>query len=340
MDAVDLRLLRRAAIAWFCLISIGTLGYHTLGGSEWSWLDSLYMTVTTVATVGYGEIHDLSGHPSARLFGICLIVCSFAVVATFAASLTAAILEGRLSHSFRRRRNMKALATIEGHQIICGLGETGISAARELRATGRKFVMVDPDPSKMEHALHQVGESPHVVGDPTFEEVLEEAGIRRASGLLVATNDDRVNVFLVITARGLNPDLRIVARAVDPQTTGKLKRAGATSVVAPNALGGLRLASEMIRPRTTSFLDRMLYHSGGDTRMDEAVLPKGSPWDGKFLSQASIHDSTGVVPVAIHLGGDDFLFNPPPHHVLHAGQAIIAVGSGSEIDRLRRHLGG
>lgn len=119
-----------------------------------------------------------------------------------------------------------------------------------------------------------------------------------------------------------------------------IKRAGATSVVAPNALGGLRLASEMIRPRTTSFLDRMLYHSGGDTRMDEAVLPKGSPWDGKFLSQANIHDSTGVVPVAIHMGGDDFLFNPPPHHVLHAGQAIIAVGSGSEIDRLRRHLGG
>jgi len=340
LNAVDLRLLKRAAIAWFCLISIGTLGFHTLGGVEWSWLDSLYMTVTTVATVGYGEIHDLSGHPDARVFGICLIVSSFAVVATFAASLTAAILEGRLSHSIRRRRNMKALATIEGHQIICGLGETGISAARELHATGRKFVMVDPDPSKMEHALHQVGESPHVVGDPTFEEVLEEAGIRRASGLLVATNDDRVNVFLVITARGLNPDLRIVARAVDPQTTGKLKRAGATSVVAPNALGGLRLASEMIRPRTTSFLDRMLYHSGGDTRMDEAVLPKGSPWDGKFLSQANIHDSTGVVPVAIHLGGEDFLFNPPPHHVLHAGQAIIAVGSGSEIDRLRRHLGG
>jgi len=335
---VDNRLLKRAAGAWILLISVGTIGFHVLGGPDWSWLDALYMTVTTVATVGYGEVHDLSSNPSARIFAIVLIVMSFVVVATFAASLTAAILEGRLSHSFRRRRNMKALATIKDHHILCGLGETGISAARELRATGRDFVAIEADAAKMEHALHQVGEFPHVIGDPTLEEVLEQAGIRRATGLLAASNDDRVNVFLVITARGLNPTLRIVARAVDPQTTGKLRRAGATAVVAPNALGGLRLASEMIRPRTTTFLDRMLYHSGGDTRMDEAVIPDGSRWEGKSLAMANIHDATGVVPVAIHLGDDEFLFNPPPTHVLRCGQALIAVGSGAEIDRLRKHL--
>jgi len=340
LGAVNNRLLKNAALAWLILITCGTLGFHTLGGVEWTWLDALYMTVTTVATVGYGEIHDLSTHPQARMFAIVLIVLSFAVVATFAASLTAAILEGRLSNSLRRRRNMKTLATIADHQILCGLGETGISAARELRATGRSFVAIEPDAAKMEHALRQVGEFPHVVGDPTFEEVLEEAGIQRASGLLVATNDDRVNVFLVITARGLNPALRIVARAVDPSTTGKLRRAGATAVVAPNALGGLRLASEMIRPHTTNFLDRMLYHSNGDTRMDEAAIPAGSRWDGKLLSQANIHDATGVVPVAVHLGDDEFLFNPPPHHVLRAGQALIAVGSSGEMDRLRKYLAG
>ncbi len=325
-------------MAWISLVTLGTLGFHTLGGPKWTWLDSLYMTMTTVSTVGYGEIHDLSTNPHARIFAIILILLSFAVVAILAASLTAAILEGRLSHSLRRRRNMKALANLEGHQIICGLGETGISAARELRATGRSFVAIDPDASKMEHALRQVGEFPHVVGDPTFDEVLEEAGIRRAAGLLVASNDDRVNVFIVITARGLRPDMRIVARAVDPQTSGKLRRAGATAVVAPNALGGLRLASEMIRPRTTTFLDRMLYHSSGDTRMDEAVIPPKSSWDGKPLAQANIHEATGVVPVAIHLGEDQFLFNPPPHHILRIGQALIAVGSSAEIERLRKHL--
>ncbi|MEN9354710.1 MAG: hypothetical protein RL318_2035 [Fibrobacterota bacterium] len=340
LQIVDLRLLKKAAFAWFCLITIGTIGFHTLGGNEWSWLDSLYMTVTTVATVGYGEIHDLSGNPAARIFGIVLIVSSFAVVATFAASLTAAIFEGRLSHSIRRRRNMKALAALNQHQILCGLGETGISAARELRATGRDFVGIEPDPAKMEHALRQVGEFPHVIGDPTHEEVLEEAGIERASGLLVASNDDRTNVFLVITARGLNPKLRIVARAVDPQTEGKLRRAGATVVVAPNALGGLRLASEMIRPRTTSFLDRMLYHSGGDTRMDEAVIREGSGLHGKTLEQARIFEETGIVPVAIDLGKDQFLFNPPASHILCAGQAIIAVGSAMEMERLRNYLEG
>lgn len=337
---MDTRLLKRAAAAWLVLIACGTLGYHTLGGMEWSWLDALYMTVTTVATVGYGEIHDLSGHPIARLFGILLIISSFGIVATFAASLTAAILEGRLSHSIRRRRNMKALANLADHQIVCGLGETGISSARELHATGRPFVGVDADASKIEHALRAVGDFPHVVGDPTAEETLHAAGIAKAGGLLVAGNDDRMNVFLVITARGLNPQLRIVARAVDPQNASKLKRAGATSVVAPNALGGLRLASEMVRPRTTSFLDRMLYHSGGDTRMDEAVVPDSSPWIGRTLGDADIHDATGVSPVAIHLGEDRFLFNPPPRHVLEAGQAIIAVGSSGEMERLRTYLAG
>lgn len=338
LASVDLRLLKKAGGAWLCLVSIGTVGFHTLGGDEWSWLDSLYMTVTTMATVGYGEIHDLSGNSLARFFAIVLMVLSFTVVATLAAALTAAVLEGRLSHSFRRRRNMKALAALDGHHILCGLGETGIAAAREMMATGQAFVGVEPDAAKMEHALRQVGEFPHVVGDSTLEEVLAEAGIARATGLLVATNDDRVNVFLVITARGLNPRLRIVARAVDPQTEGKLRRAGATVVVAPNALGGLRLASEMIRPRTTSFLDRMLYHSGGDTRMDEATVTDTSPWRGQTLAQARIAQATGVVPVAIDLGEERFQFNPTPEHVLQAGQAVIAVGSPQEMDRLRKYL--
>ena len=233
---------------------------------------------------------------------------------------------------------MKAIAALSGHQIVSGLGETGIAAARELRATGREFVAIDPDASKVEHALHQVGSFPHVVGDPTLEEVLEEAGIRRASGLLVAGNDDRVNVFLVITARVVNPDLRIVARAVDPQTAGKLRRAGATAVVAPNALGGMRLASEMLRPRTTSFLDRMLYHGSGDTRMDEAVVPDDSPWIGRKLSEVDILSAAGLVPMAIDLGEDDFLLNPSPDHVLRAGQALIAIGSTDQMESLREHL--
>jgi voltage-gated potassium channel len=335
---MDLRLLRNAALAMAVLLLFGTLGYRFLGGPLWTWRDALYMSVTTIATVGYGEVHDLSARPWARAFGTVFILLSFLVVAVFAASLTAAVLEGRLSHSLRRRKNMKAIAALSGHQIISGLGETGISAARELRATGREFVAIEPDAQKMEHALHQVGHFPHVVGDPTLEEVLEGAGIRRASGLLVAGNDDRVNVFLVITARGINPDLRIVARAVDPQTELKLRRAGATAVVAPNALGGMRLASEMLRPRTTTFLDRMLYHGGGDTRMDEAVVPEGSRWNGRFLSEADIPGAAGVVPLAVHLGEDDFLMNPPPQHVLRTGQALIAIGSAAQIQRLREHL--
>jgi voltage-gated potassium channel len=335
---MDLRLLRNAALAMVVLIGLGALGFHTLGGQQWSWFDSLYMAVTTIVTVGYGEVHDLSGHPWARLFATLFILVSFLVVAIFTASLTAAVLEGRLSNTLRRRKNMKAVAALSGHQIVSGLGETGIAAVRELLATGQKFVAIDPDESKVEHALHQAGDFPHVVGDPTLEEVLDQAGIRRAAGLLVAGNDDRVNVFLVITARGINPDLRIVARAVDPQTATKLRRAGATSVVAPNELGGMRLASEMLRPRTTSFLDRLLYHGGGDTRMNEAVVPKGSRWDGRRLSEIDILTAAGVVPLAIHTGDDEFLLNPPPHHVVRAGQTLIVVGSASQLERLRDHL--
>lgn len=153
-------MLKRSASAWILLIVCGTLGYKVLGGGEWSWLDALYMTVITIASVGYTEVHDLSSQPMARLFGTGLILVSFAVVAVFAASLTAAILEGRLSHSFRRRRNMKALSSIQGHLVVCGLGETGIAAARELRAVGSPFVAIDHDPSRMEHALHSIGDFP------------------------------------------------------------------------------------------------------------------------------------------------------------------------------------
>lgn len=335
---VQSRLLKRAALAWLSLVFAGTAGYHLLGGGEWTWLDALYMTIITIASVGFGEVHDVSNHPTLQIFTIALIVVSFAVVAVFAAALTAAILEGRLSHSLRRRKNMKTLANLKGHQIVCGMGETGISAARELKAGGLSFACVDHEASKMEHALNVVGEFPHVIGDPTLEEVLEKARIQHAAGLLVATNDDRVNVFLVITARGLNPNLRIVARAVDPQSTGKLKRAGATSVVAPNALGGLRLASEMLRPHTTAFLDSLLYR-GGDTRIDEAEILAGSRWDGQDLLAADIPRSTGVVPLAIHLGEGKYLFNPPAHHILRSGQAVIAAGSDRELERLRSHLG-
>jgi len=137
-----------------------------------------------------------------------------------------------------------------------------------------------------------------------------------------------------------HPDLRIVARAVDPQNEVKLRRAGATAVVAPNALGGMRLASEMLRPRTTTFLDRMLYHGDGDTRMDEAVVPEGSRWNGRFLSEVDVPGATGVVPLAVHLGEDDFLMNPPPQHVVRTGQTLIAIGSVAQIQRLREHLGG
>ena len=335
---MDLRLLRNAALAMVVLIGLGTVGYHTLGGSLWTWQDALYMAVTTIATVGYGEVHDLSGHPGARQFAMAFILVSFLVVAIFTASLTAAVLEGRLSDTLRRRKNMKAVAALSGHQIVSGLGETGIAAVRELLALGQKFVAIDPDEAKVEHALRQAGEFPHLVGDPTLEEILDQAGIRRAAGLLVAGNDDRVNVFLVITARGINPELRIVARAVDPQTATKLRRAGATAVVAPNELGGMRLASEMLRPRTTSFLDRMLYHGGGDTRMNEAVVPQDSRWDGHCLSHVDIHAAAGLVPLAIHVGDDDFLLNPPPQHILRAGQTLIVVGSPSQMERLREHL--
>lgn len=320
------------------LLLVGTMGFKLAGGPDWTWFDGLYMTVTTIATVGYGETHDLSGNPEARGFGVVFILVSFLVVAIFGASLTAAVLEGRLSHTLRRRKNMKAIAALKNHQIVCGLGETGIAAARELRAGGIDFVAIDPEEAKVEHALHQAGPFPHIVGDPTLEEVLEQAGIKKASGILVAGNDDRVNVFLVITARGINPDLRIVARAVDPQTTTKLRRAGATAVVAPNALGGLRLASEILRPRTTSFLDRMLYHNGEDTRMDEAVVPDGSIWTGRTLGQVDILSAAGLVPLAVHVGDDGFQLNPPPSHVLQPGQALIVVGSSDQISRLRKHL--
>lgn len=314
---------------------VGVAGYVLLGGDHWTILDAVYMTVITLSTVGYGETHSLTGNPKAQIFTLILIVVGSGILVYATSSVTAFLVEGELERMLRRRRLSREISEMSDHFILCGAGSTGIHIAEEFHKTHKSFVIVDTDEDRLTR-LCEDREVPHVLGDATDEDVLELAGIERASGIILALSSDKDNLFLTVTARQLRPDIRIVARAIEPKVRGKLLRAGADAVVNPSAIGGLRMASEMIRPHVVGFLDRMLRDHRATHRFEELVIQKDSSLAGATLADSGIRQKTGTLVVAYrHPGRDEFHYSPGADLVLEPGGAIVVVGSASEVARLR-----
>src|SRR5262249_31534372 len=232
---------------------IGTLGYHFLEG--WSLLDALFMTVITMATVGYGEIHPLS--QNGRIFTIFLILGSVATVGYAVSVIGAFIIEGELYQAIRGRRMDRRITSLRDHIIICGGGHVGKYVVQECFKTRTPFVLIEQDQDALQD-VGEVGDLLHLQADATEDETLRLAGIDRARGLVATLGDDKDNVFIVLTARALNPKLRIVGRVIEEKNAEKLRKAGADEVVSTNAIGGLRIASVMLRPAVVTFLDEML----------------------------------------------------------------------------------
>ncbi|MCC7535356.1 MAG: potassium channel protein [Deltaproteobacteria bacterium] len=323
------------------VVVIGALGYWRIGNGRWDLGDCFYMTVITIATVGYSEVlTEMSAVPFARLWTVAIILFGAGTVVYFTSALAALIIEGDLQTVFRRGRVKKAIDSLSDHIVVCGAGSTGIHVIHELMAAGVPFVVVDRDAQHLERIL---GDYPkmrllHVTGDATDDDVLVAAGIERARGCVISLHEDKDNLYVALSARSINPRLRIVARAVDQDAVAKIRRAGADSVVSPNTIGGLRMASEMLRPNVVEFLDVMLRDKDKNLRFEELTIAERSPVAGKAIRDANLRQVGEVLVVAIRWADGRYIYSPGPDVVLEPGCTMIVIGAMAGIAKLRSLL--
>jgi voltage-gated potassium channel len=301
------------------ILVIGTIGYLIIGNGNTSFVDSLYMTVITVATIGYSEIIDLSGNPGGRIFTMFIAFTGIGVLAYIMSSFTAFIVEGELTRAFRRHKMEHQAQVITGHYIVCGLGLVGTNIISELRATGRQCVVIDTSSGQMD-VPHTANDAIMLQGDASDNDTLKKAGILAAAGLFAVTSDDNLNLVICLTAKQLNNNCRVVSCCNDLKNTDKLHRAGADAVVSPNYIGGLRMASEMVRPTVVTFLDTMLRDPNSSLRVEEIAVPVSFAGNSiKELGLQRFHD-TLLLAIANSKG---WKYNPEETRSLAIGDKLI-----------------
>ena len=335
--------IRRRLVVGFCSVVIvlfgGAAGYYALGQGRWAFDDCLYMTAITLSTVGFGEIIDIGSVPGARLYTVLLILFGMGVIVYFGSTVVALVVEGEIKQYFWRKRMVKYIEKLADHIIICGAGATGIYVIKEFLAMRTPFVVIDESEERIRRIIEEeTGDFLYIIGDASDDHVLVEAGIHEARGLIAALPEDKENLFVVISARQLNQKLRIVSRGIEPTIAEKLVRVGADSVVSPNRIGGMRMASEMIRPGVVEFLDLMLRGKDINLRVEEVHVRQGSLAAGKALARVNIGSLADVLVVAVKNGAGDFRYNPPPDFVLQEGSILIVLGIVDEVAKLRKAL--
>lgn len=316
---------------------MGSVGYYLIFEGHSSFLDCLYMTVISLTTVGYGEVLGITGNPRAQIFTMLLITFGMGIILYSISTMTAMLIEGELTGMLRRRKMENKIKSLADHYIVCGGGETGFPLAVELVTSKAKVVLIEQDSKTIERCRQFKGLY-HVHGDATDDHNLISAGIERATGITICLPSDNDNLYITMTARMLNPTARIISRMTNSQLKAKLLKAGATSVVSPNAIGALRMASEMIRPAAVEFLDNMLRSERGELRIHQIVVNGNSTLAGKSIMKSGLRDDFNLLLLAVQRKDGGFEFRPPSSFVLEAGMTLIVLGDIENIDRAREAL--
>lgn len=309
------------------VIFTGTTGYVLIEG--WAVLDALYMTIITITTVGYREVHALSAR--GMVFTIFLIVFGVGTILYTLNNAAKVVIEGELQHVFGRRKLEKKIKGLKDHYIICGYGRMGKVICRELREKGAKFVVVEKELSVT--GIFD-GDILFIQGDATLDEVLKETGIEKAKGLISVLSTDAENLYVVLSARVLNPKLNIVARAGEEGSEQKLLRAGADRVVSPYHIGGLRIAHTLIKPAVVDFIEFATKSGNIDLQMEEINVQAGSKVANTTLDECGIGRELGIIIVAIKDSGGDMRFNPNYKTTIRPGDILIALGERSRLKLL------
>ena len=314
---------------------LGTLGFVIIGGGRWSLFDCAYMTSITLTTVGYGEVLEEMG-TNGRAFAMVLMWSGMGVTLYAVSTITGFVVDQNLSKIFRERKMEKRIAALKDHFIVCGGGRTGCNVVKELITSKRACVAIEMKQDRLDWMRNQFEESHFIQGDATEEEILRRAGIERAAGILAVLGEDSHNLLITVQARYVNPAIKIVARCQENNLADKFFRAGANYVVNPAFIGGMRMASEMVRPHVVSFLDRMLRGKDQAVRVEEVTICAGSPWAGKSLLEIDVQKETGLIPVSLkHPEDADFTYNPSRSEIVTPGTVLIVIGNPEQISNLK-----
>lgn len=323
----SLRKVLFSLISLLLLIAGGTVGYAVIEG--WSTFESLYMTVITMATVGYKEVHELSHE--GKIFTIVLIIFGTGNLAYTIGSMIQFMVEGQLRKLLGRKKLQNKIKNLKGHYIICGYGRIGRLVSREFASKPIPFIIVEQKLERCQHIEEQGYLFVH--GDATHDDVLEKAGICQAKGLVTVVTSDSANVFITLTARGINPELFILARASEDGADIKLMRAGANKVVSPYTIGASRMAQAILRPSVVDFIDIATGTENIELQLEEICIAKKSKLAGKTLINSGIRKELGLIIVGIKKN-QQMNFNPDPTTEIEAGDILIALGEPDSIKNM------
>lgn len=314
------------------LTLIGTLGYRLIEG--WSWFDSLYMTIITLATIGYGETNPL--HIEGRIFTLTLIVMGVVSISYIAAQFTAAIANGHIYNIFQARRQRRFMDSLNNHYIVCGYGRTGRQVTAEFAAEGSiSFVVIDSDPAAIEQA--EMAGYRALQGDAALDNTLFLVGIERAVCIVAALPSDAENLYTVLSAKTLNPRIRAIARASTEEAMQKLRRGGADEVISPYITGGKRMAAVALRPQVMDFVDGIIAGSNRSFYIEEYRIDEPS-YIGVTLKQASLRSQTGALVLAIRRADGDVIAGPDGNTEILQGDVLISMGTPEQLRSLNQLL--
>jgi voltage-gated potassium channel len=322
-------------LSLFLLIAIivfGTGGYIAVEGM--SAFDAFYMTIITISSVGFMEVQPLSN--IGRGITIVIIVMGISLMTFTLGQVARIFVEGELRKVLGRRKLEKQVAELQDHYIICGYGRIGQIIVKELTNTKIPLVVIEQDPVGI--AILEEEGILYLNMDATSDEALKTAGLDRARGLVTAVSSDADNVFIALSAKGMRPDIFILARASDVKNESKLLRAGASRVVCPYQMGGRRMAEILHKPTVVDFLDQTMMHTELGLQMEEAIISQSSPIIGKTLVSSNLRQDFGVIIVAIKRITGEMVFNPGPGETFDAGDVIVAIGKKTELQRMSKAL--
>jgi voltage-gated potassium channel len=312
--------------AFIAIVAIGVVGYAVIEG--WSFLDSLYMTVITITTVGFAEVHPLS--QAGQIFSIFLIVGGVGGAIYALTGIMGYILEGQFGITMGRRRMKTKIAKLKGHFILCGYGRVGQAIAQVFSEEKTPFIIIDND----EETIASAEEAGYLClhADATSDETLKEAGIERAHGLVAAVGSDADNTYITLSARGLCPDLFIEARCASNEAKDKLRRAGADRVISPHAIGGRRMAMLALRPAVVDFIDTVTYRPGRELQLENADVSSGSSLVSKTMEEA--RSQLGITVLAMRKQNGELIANPPGEEIIEEGDRLIVIGTKKRLAAL------